>query len=72
MLTLVKGTSLWTQIQQAILMSAKHEGFLTRFTARFSPEVIEKWSAMIDAWDADQTKPNPYEEPQIGMDNLSE
>ena len=53
-------------------MSAKHEGFLTRFTARFSPEVIEKWSAMIDAWDADQTKPNPYEEPQIGMHNLSE
>jgi len=48
-------------------MANHHEGLLTRFTAKFEPSIIEKWVAMIDTWDMDSSKPNPYEEPQKGV-----
>jgi hypothetical protein len=47
-------------------MRAKHTGLLDRFTAKFSPEVVDKWTSMIEDWDSDMTKPNPYEEPHTG------
>jgi len=47
-------------------MRAKHEGLLTQFSGKFEPLIIEKWRMMIEAWEMDAAKPNPYEEPQKG------
>jgi hypothetical protein len=48
-------------------MRKKHKDILARFTAKFSPGIVEKWDTMIDAWDLDQTKLNPYEESCKGL-----
>ena len=61
------GATLASQLQEAIQMKIKHEELLARFTAKFSPDVIDKWTKMIEAWDLDHSKPNPYEEPENGM-----
>jgi len=47
-------------------METKHCALLAWFTAKFTPEVIEKWSEMVEAWDQDHSQPNPYEEPETG------
>ena len=48
-------------------MKARHQDLLDCFTAKFTPEVIEKWTSMVEAWDEDHSQPNPYEEPESGM-----
>jgi hypothetical protein len=65
------GNALHTQLQEAIRMKAKHNDIYKRFTAKISPDVVEKWTAMIDAWDLDQTKPNPYEDSHNGLSLIS-
>jgi hypothetical protein len=52
---------------KAVKMKSKHNDFHVRFTAKLSPEVAKKWGTMVDAWDLDQTKVNPYEEMQKGL-----
>ena len=47
-------------------MQIKHEGILARYTMKFAPDVVEEWARMIDQWDLDSNKPNPYEEPTAG------
>ena len=44
-------------------MYRKHQDLFVKFSATFKPETILKWEAMVKAWEADLTKPNPYEEP---------
>ena len=63
----VTGRFLATQFEEAMKMKMKHGILLTRFTAKFAPEVIEKWTKMVEVWDQDHSKPNPYEEPENGM-----
>jgi hypothetical protein len=48
-------------------MKIKHGILLARFTAKFAPDVIEKWTRMVELWDEDHSQPNPYEEPENGM-----
>jgi hypothetical protein len=50
-------------------MKVKKEAAHARFTAGFAPEVIDKWTAMVEAWDSDPQKPNPYEE--VGKGSFS-
>jgi len=52
-------------------MKLKQEAILAQFTARFAPEVVDKWSKVIDDWDVDPEKPNPYEEVGTGRVSLS-
>ena len=47
-------------------MKVKHEDILGRFTAKFAPELVDKWIHMIGEWDMDPSKPNPYDEPVSG------
>ena len=61
---------LHTRLQEALEMKTKHRSLLNRFTVKLSPDTVEKWTAMIDSWDEDHTRPNPYEEPLIGALNL--
>lgn len=51
-------------------MYTKHQQAFDTFNATFEPEVVEKWEEMVVAWDADNTKPNPYEEPAAGQSLL--
>jgi hypothetical protein len=56
------GKSLIVQLRQAFAMKIKQEAILAQFTAKFAPDVVEKWAVMIDDWELDPEKPNPYEE----------
>jgi hypothetical protein len=47
-------------------MSAKHKGIYVQFTSKFDPDVIERWTRMIEEWDDDRNKPNPYDEHVVG------
>jgi len=58
----ILGKSLGVQLWQACEMKAKHGDLLSMFSAKFTPEVVNQRTAMIEAWDLDSSKPNPYEE----------
>jgi hypothetical protein len=47
-------------------MRAKHVAIFERFSGKFSPSVVKKWTEMVEKWEADQKKPNPYSESVIG------
>jgi hypothetical protein len=47
-------------------MRYKHEDIFIRFSVKFTPEVIQKWTRMIELWDLDPQQPDPYAEPVIG------
>jgi len=48
-------------------MKTKHEDIFAQLSATFSSAIVEKWLKMVEIWEADPTKPNPYEEPESGM-----
>ncbi|KAF9508560.1 hypothetical protein BS47DRAFT_1373652 [Hydnum rufescens UP504] len=55
------GPLLQTKLRQAILeMNNQCEQFWT-FTSGLPPESVTQWEAMIEIWNHDRTKPNPYE-----------
>ena len=43
-------------------MKMKHAAILAQFTAQFSPDVVKRWDALVEAWNIDHDKHNPYEE----------
>ena len=47
-------------------MRAKQTEVFNQMSATFSPDVIEKWEAMVVAWNRNPKAPNPYEEPKNG------
>lgn len=66
------GHGLLEQFEKAIKMHARHETMFVTFTNRFDPKVIEKWDSMINDWDADSSKPNPYEDLIICKHNATD
>ncbi|KAI0059390.1 hypothetical protein BV25DRAFT_1871612 [Artomyces pyxidatus] len=62
-----KTTSLGTQLQkslkEAVPALEKHMAAYEEHTATFPQPVLDRWEAMIEAWDKDHKKPNPYHEP---------
>jgi hypothetical protein len=44
-------------------MRSKHQELFTKFNATFKLETTEKWVKMVEEWEQDDTKPNPYAEP---------
>jgi hypothetical protein len=58
----IKGTALSLQLNEAHKMKIRHEELLEEFTAGFSDEIVSGWVSKIEAWNADSTQPNPYEE----------
>lgn len=65
-LTAITGVSLLTQLVKAINMEKRHREAFEKFTTTFPSDVVAKWDKMVDDWDADISKPNPYEEPVAG------
>lgn len=44
-------------------MQVAHRTAFENFDATFSPGVTEEFRTMVEEWDDDKNKPNPYEEP---------
>jgi hypothetical protein len=44
-------------------MRSKHRAAFVQFNTTFLETNVQQWEKMVDDWDADPTKPNPYEEP---------
>jgi hypothetical protein len=65
-----KGRSFKKQLQEAFKMKLRHGGLLAQFTTQFDSDIIEKWTAAVEAWDLDPTKPNPHEETEKGVFGL--
>jgi len=51
------------RFKDAMTMRSKHREISAKFTATFSPAIVNKWEVMIADWLADKKKPNPYQEP---------
>ena len=51
-------------------MRKKQQDAFNLFSATFPLATVQKWSKMVDDWDKDMTKPNPYEESNNSMLNL--
>ena len=64
--TLGAGTLFVKRFKEAVVMREKHQDLFAKFYETFKPETIAKWEAAVKAWEADSTKPNPYEEPVNG------
>ena len=54
------------QLKEAHKMKRWHQELLDEFSVEFPPDVISQWVEMIEAWNADPSRPNPYEEIENG------
>lgn len=59
------GWGLYSQLEKAIPFRDKHKENFEKFSLTFAPDVVEKWMKMVEDWDKDMTKPNPYEDPAL-------
>ncbi|KIM92176.1 hypothetical protein PILCRDRAFT_83447 [Piloderma croceum F 1598] len=73
------GTLFAKQFKEAFMMHKKHQDLFTKFSKIFKLNTVQKWEAIVKAWEADFKKPNPYEEPvnttmecQIQLDLMKE
>ncbi|KAH9977013.1 hypothetical protein BGW80DRAFT_1249823 [Lactifluus volemus] len=57
------GSSLLSQLQNAIKMRAKHKALFVKFSERFSQVQITQWMRVIELWEEDPRSTNPYDEP---------
>jgi len=48
-------------------MRKKQQAAFQSLSATFPTGTIEKWSKMVDDWERDMTKPNPFEESNTSM-----
>lgn len=44
-------------------MKMKSQTAFENFNKTFPPDVTLTWTQLVEAWDKDNTKTNPYEEP---------
>ncbi|KAM6492909.1 hypothetical protein JOM56_011043 [Amanita muscaria] len=51
------------RLKEAYITRDKHRDIFDKFSATFSSSTIKKWEKMLFDWTADQSKPNPFEEP---------
>jgi len=47
-------------------MSVKQTTTFNQLSTTFSPDDVQKWEAMVSAWNVDPKKPNPYAELKSG------
>lgn len=58
---LPKGTSFTRKLQEAIPERNKHKEVFSKLSSSLSSKVVQEWSKMLQDWEADNSKPNPYE-----------
>ena len=54
------------RFKEATKMSVQQSDIFEQFSATFSPAVLNKWEAMVIAWNANPKATNPYQERQSG------
>ena len=59
-----------SQFENAIDMHKKHREAFNQFSDTFSEATVKEFERQVTAWQKDQTKPNPYEEPVAGKSLL--
>ncbi|KAH6869702.1 hypothetical protein BKA70DRAFT_1379599 [Coprinopsis sp. MPI-PUGE-AT-0042] len=59
--------NLLKKMKEAHKMQAKHLQNHALFTSTFKEETIDEWTADIEAWNADNRKPNPYEDKPLNI-----
>ncbi|KAH6897792.1 hypothetical protein BKA70DRAFT_1116038 [Coprinopsis sp. MPI-PUGE-AT-0042] len=59
--------NLLKKLKEAHKMQAKHIQNHALFTSTFKEETIREWTADIEAWNADNRKPNPYEDKPLNI-----
>lgn len=45
----------------------KNDTTFQELTKMFPSTAVAQWTAAVEAWEKDDTKPNPYEEKFVGM-----
>ncbi|KAK0486702.1 hypothetical protein EDD18DRAFT_1311625 [Armillaria luteobubalina] len=55
-----QGDTLLCKIKDAVPKASKHEDRFERFTASLPQSDVATWSEMVEAWEVDRNKPNPF------------
>lgn len=50
-------------------MRDKHRGIFQQFSSSFRGELVRKWSKLVDDWNEDHSKPNPYADLKSGKEH---
>lgn len=58
------GSSLATQLDRAIEMRKDHSEAFDDHNRTLDKDTQAKWTKMVEDWEVDPNKPNPYEEPE--------
>lgn len=61
---IIVGDSLQSKLESAIEMSSTHRQAFVAHNATFEPETVAKWETLVNEWEKDSRKPNPYEQPE--------
>jgi Kyakuja-Dileera-Zisupton transposase len=61
------GHHLETKLKEAIPMSHKHCALLNALLVTFPAETVTEWTHMVEDWQEDTSRPNPFEETALGM-----
>ena len=61
------GKLLLSSLKEAVRMARRQSRIFKHMTEAANPEQVKKWSAMVDAWLADNDNPDPYAEPEPGV-----
>lgn len=57
------GPQLIKSLEIAVRAEFHHKGKYRRLREDFPAETVQRWDAMIEAWDRDQSVQNPYDDP---------
>ena len=61
------GDFILRSLLKALLMKRKHTSENSKFDAMFPVDLREKWMSMIQNWERDKSKPNPYTHKEKGI-----
>ncbi|KAI0757483.1 hypothetical protein C8Q80DRAFT_1092841, partial [Daedaleopsis nitida] len=70
--TISFGNTLLRSLEESREVGTKQRQIYADYTATFSPDVIQRWEAMVAAWNDDPKSPDPYEEPTTALSMASE
>lgn len=66
MLMYLAGPLFAKRFQEAFAMRDKHRDIFRQFSSTFPAATVEAWGEMVEAWNQDRSKPNPYADPKPG------
>ncbi|KAK0466634.1 hypothetical protein IW261DRAFT_1553911 [Armillaria novae-zelandiae] len=55
-----QGNSLLQKLKDAVPQASEHGDRFERFTKSLPQQDVAKWTELVEAWEADRTKPNPF------------